>query len=362
MSFHLSFFVAHILIAQIVVASQPRRVIVSTLPAVSLPKSRPPVVLARLIKLRLLAVVLIFLLGACAERSGTRNTPQWVAGPNVGKLDLMSVDLLDAKTGWVVGDIDPGGAGGAIYQTTDGCKTWRSITHTDEILTTIHFVNRTTGWVTGLAGRIERTDDGGLSWKVQRNEREGEPLNGMFFIDERRGWVVGGSGLVLRTTNGGETWTQTNTGRIEDLWAVRFSSSEHGWIVGENGLILATTDGGNTWAPQTSQTSRALLGLTITPSNVAIAVGEAGTILRGEGGSNWSVVDCALTVTLSSVAASDKVVIAVGSRGATLESTDEGRSWTAMSALLKRDLNSIDLSDPTHGVAVGRGGVTQCLQ
>jgi photosystem II stability/assembly factor-like uncharacterized protein len=329
---------------------------------VSLPKSRSPVVLARLIKSKLLAVFLVFVFGACADRSAPRSTQQWVAGPIVGKLDLMAVDLIDAKTGWAVGDIDPGGAGGAIYQTTDGCRTWRSIAHTDEILTAIQFVNRNTGWVTGLAGRIERTDDGGLTWKVQRNEREGEALNGMFFIDERRGWVVGGNGLVLRTTNGGETWTQTNTGRIEDLWAARFSSSERGWIIGDSGLILSTTDGGNSWAPQASQTSRALLGLTITPSSVAIAVGEAGTILRSEDGSNWGVVDSALTVTLSSVAASNKVVIAVGSTGATLESTDEGRSWTAMSASLKHDLNSIDLSDPTHGVAVGRGGVTQCLQ
>jgi len=274
----------------------------------------------------------------------------------------MSVDLIDAKTGWAVGDIDPGGAGGAIYQTTDGCRTWRSITHTDEILTAIHFVSRTTGWVTGLAGRIERTDDGGLSWRVQRNERESEALNGVFFFDDRRGWVVGGNGLALRTTNGGETWAQTNIGRVEDLWAVGFSSSERGWIIGENGLILATTDGGNTWAPQASQTSRELLSLTVTPSNVVIAVGEAGTILRSEAGSNWSVVDCPVTVTLSCVAAWDKVFFAVGSKGTILKSTDEGQSWTVMSAVLRRDLNSIDLIDSTHGVAVGRGGVTQFLQ
>lgn len=304
----------------------------------------------------------MFVLGACADRSATRNAAQWVAGPNVGKLDLISVDLIDAKTGWAVGDIDPGGAGGAIYQTTDGCRTWHSIAHTDEILTTISFVNRTTGWVTGLAGRIERTDDGGLSWRVQRNEREGEALNGAFFFDERRGWVVGGSSLVLRTTNGGETWTQTKIDRVEDLWAVRFSSAERGWIVGEYGLILSTIDGGNTWAIQASQTSRALMGLTVTSSNVAIAVGEAGTILRNDDGSTWSKVDSSQTVTLSSVVESEKVFWAVGSKGVILESTDEGRSWTAKSQALGRDLNSIDLTDSTHGVAVGRGGVTQILQ
>ena len=93
-----------------------------------------------------------------------------------------------------------------------------------------------TGWVAGHAGRIQSTDDGGLTWKPQRIEREGEVLNSIFFVDDRRGWVVGGSGLVFHTTNGGETWGQAATGLVEDLWAVRFSSAERGWIVGQDRL------------------------------------------------------------------------------------------------------------------------------
>jgi photosystem II stability/assembly factor-like uncharacterized protein len=279
----------------------------------------------------------------------------------VGTLDLLAVDFVDAQTGWAVGDIDPRGAGGSIYQTLDGGLTWRPIAHTNEILTTVHFVNLRIGWVAGHAGRIERTDDGGMTWKPQRIEREGEVLNSIFFIDQRTGWVAGGSGLALRTTNGGETWTKAETARIEDLWAVRFSTPDRGWIVGEDGLILATTDGGNTWTTQPSGTSRALLGLAALPT-VVIVVGEGGTILRSETGSEWNVVKSATPLTLNAVAVSGKIACAVGAKGTLVESTDEGLSWRTLAATSPRDLNSIDLPDPTHAVAVGQRGSLQLLQ
>jgi photosystem II stability/assembly factor-like uncharacterized protein len=52
----------------------------------------------------------------------------------------------------------------------------------------------------------------------------------------------------------------------------------------------------------------------------------------------------------------------VGPKGTTLESTDNGQSWTAVAAVSMRDLNAIDLADSTHAVAVGQRGVTQLLQ
>jgi len=279
----------------------------------------------------------------------------------VGTLDLLAVNFVDAQTGWAVGDIDPRGAGGAIYQTIDGGLSWRPIARTNEILTAVHFVSRKIGWVAGHAGRIERTDDGGLTWKPQRIEREGEVLNSIFFIDHQTGWVAGGSGLALRTTNGGETWNKVETARIEDLWAVRFSTPDRGWIAGEDGLILSTTDGGNTWTRQPSGTSRALLGLATLPTAV-IVVGEGGTILRSELGSEWNFVNSATPLTLNAVAVSGKIACAVGAKGTLAESTDEGLSWRTFTAASPRDLTSIDLPDPAHAVAVGQRGSLQLLE
>src|SRR6476646_216039 len=155
----------------------------------------------RLIQSSLLLILMLF--ASCGERSaGLSKRPRWISGPNVGTLDLLAVDLLDAQTGWAVGEIDPGGAGGAIYQTLDGGRNWRPVARSTEILTSVHFISPRIGWVAGHSGRIERTDDGGATWKAQRIEREGEVLNSIFFVDERRGWVVGGGGLVFSTING----------------------------------------------------------------------------------------------------------------------------------------------------------------
>ncbi|HWX39561.1 MAG TPA: hypothetical protein VN345_00300, partial [Blastocatellia bacterium] len=121
-------------------------------------------------------VALAIALSSCGVREVPTKKTHWVAGPNVGTLDLLGVCYIEPGTAWAVGDIDLRGAGGAIYKTTDGGATWTAISRANEVLTSIHFANPLTGWVAGYAGTIERTDDGGTSWKAQRTEQTGEVL------------------------------------------------------------------------------------------------------------------------------------------------------------------------------------------
>jgi photosystem II stability/assembly factor-like uncharacterized protein len=285
----------------------------------------------------------------------------WVAGADISKFDLLSIDFVDEQNGWAVGDISP--EGGPLLGTTDGGASWKTIARITEVFSSIQFINRSTGWMAGYAGRIERTDDGGRTWKAQRFEREGDVLNALHFIDQERGWAVGGHGLLLRTTNGGASWEQLATNRVEDLWAVRFASAERGWSVGEDGLILATTDGGNTWTKQKSGTTKALLGLTLLPSGSLIAVGQSGAILRSEQGSDWQAINSGTTKMLNAVAAADNQALwAVGADGATLNSTDGGKTWTVVAPVSSRHLMAIELVNSRRGIAVGRRGAIQKLQ
>lgn len=318
-----------------------------------------------LIGFKLFIVVVLLAIASCkGNQTGSQPVARWVAGPDIGKLDLLAVDFIDAEKGWAVGDIEPSGAtSGAIFHTTDGGASWQPISRTSEVFAAVHFVSPARGWIAGYAGRIERTDDGGKNWLKQRIEREGEVLNSIFFIDEQRGWVVGGSGLVFKTTNGGDSWEVSRTGRIEDLWAVRFASAERGWIVGEDGLILATTDGGATWTVQTSGTGRALHSLAVVAPSLAVAAGQGGTIMRSEDGTTWNEVASNTTETLNAVAAASKEIFwAVGYNGATGGSTDGGATWAAANPVSSRNLMAIDLVDSAHGVAAGRRGVMQKLQ
>jgi photosystem II stability/assembly factor-like uncharacterized protein len=321
------------------------------------------------------AFALAFWLAACANQTtplqqkatdsnaaAPSSAPQgrWFAGTDISKFDLLAIDFVDAQNGWTVGDISP--EGGPLLRSTDGGNSWQVIAKITEVFASIQFVNASTGWMAGYAGRIERTDDGGRTWKTQRFEREGEVLNSLYFVDKEFGWAVGGRGLVCHTTNGGNSWEQMPTNRVEDLWAVRFSSRERGWIVGEDGLIISTTDGGNNWTQQKSGTTKALFGLAILPTGTLVAVGEGGTILRGENGSDWKAVSSGAADTLNAVAADKEMLVAVGASGLTLSSNDEGKSWTIAAPVSTKHLLAVDLIDSRRGIAVGKRGAIQRLQ
>lgn len=333
------------------------------------------IVISRILKsYRLFFLLTLLALVSCRDNTPPPQGPSkeassqnhWVPGPVIGNFDLLAVDFIDPQRGWAVGDIDPAGKGGAIYATIDGGRSWRSIASSPEVLSSVKFITPTRGWVAGYAGRIERTDDGGLNWKTQRVEREGEVLNSIFFIDDRHGWAAGGvvgvGGLILRTVNGGESWEPVETGRVENFWAVRFSSPTRGWITGEDGIILLTDDGGQTWKPLVSGTTKALIGLAAPPSGPIVAVGEGGVILRSDDGEKWTSVESDTKETLNSVVAADKIFCAVGQRGVTLRSVDAGQTWSASPTLSSRDLMAVDLIDETHGFAVGQRGVSQLLE
>jgi len=232
-----------------------------------------------------------------------------------------------------------------------------------EVLTAIQFLTPRTGFVGGYGGRIERTDDGGATWHVQRAERDAEVINSLFFADEQHGWAVGAGGLALRTTDGGAQWFRVATGRVEDLWCVRFSSPTRGLVVGDAGLILATDDGGLHWSPRPSRTTRPLLGLALGKAGTVVAVGEAGTILRSADGIAWKTVDSQLSESLNAVGSAEPGVFwAVGARGATTGSRDGGETWVSAERVSTHTLRAIALADGSHGLAVGRQGACQLLR
>jgi photosystem II stability/assembly factor-like uncharacterized protein len=267
--------------------------------------------------------------------------------------------MVDHRNGFAVGDI--GLMNGAVLRTSDGGQTWQPVSRTDEILAAVDFVSSTRGWVAGYAGRIQRTDDGGLSWKVQRIEHKNEIINSIFFLDHERGWAVGSGGLLLSTNNGGGIWEVITTGRAEDLWSVKFITRNRGLIAGEEGLILMTENGGRDWIPQASHAPGALYGLAVA-SDYAIAAGENGWIARTDDFTTWAAVESGTTESLNGVSLSGDECWAVGSKGTTVGSTDKGRTWKRAQAAASGDLISVSLSAPTSGVAVGRHGAVQFLR
>jgi photosystem II stability/assembly factor-like uncharacterized protein len=109
---------------------------------------------------------------------------------------LNAVSFADAETGWAVG------AGGAVYATTDGGRTWRerrSGTRAD--LTDVKFLDGSEGWAVGADGTVLHTNDGGGLWTEEPRRATEHALERLFFIGRAHGWAVGFGGTVIALRN-----------------------------------------------------------------------------------------------------------------------------------------------------------------
>jgi len=104
-------------------------------------------------------------------------------------------------------------------------------------------------WRLGDAGRIERTTDGGRTWKLQETAVTADLTAGSATSDNVC-WVVGKSGTLLLTTDGGKHWKVLPSPISGDLGGIHATDAFHAslWDV-PNRHSFETTDGGATWNP-----------------------------------------------------------------------------------------------------------------
>ena len=257
---------------------------------------------------------------------------------------LTSVNFIDENTGWITGIY------GTLLHTDNGGTTWVSQNSViNEHLFSICFLNKNSGWAVGSMGTILHTPDGGKTWASQ-HEREDVNLNGVSFVDEKNGWIVGEFGTILHTSDGGKTWVEqkpkTLFAQKDDPWAdvplalygVKFIDQSRGWVVGMEGVLLRTEDGGKTWMDlRSTYTVKTPFYAVEIKGNHGWIVGEAGRYLLSEdGGKNWKVIENMIKTRFwlhgVSFNTPEKGWI-VGARGAVVKTEDGGRTWTMLSGL-----------------------------
>jgi Photosynthesis system II assembly factor YCF48/Putative zinc-finger len=103
-------------------------------------------------------------------------------------------------------------------------------------------------WRVGEAGKIERSADGGKTWKLQKNGVSTDLTAGSATSDKVC-WIVGKAGAVLLTTDGGKHWKQISSPISEDLGGVHATDAQHAsiWDL-SNRESFETTDAGATWS------------------------------------------------------------------------------------------------------------------
>lgn len=205
---------------------------------------------------------------------------------------ITSIQMLDASTGWGIGQAKSAYPGGDdhILRTADGGLTWKDITPPQGIAAeqtqsaTAFFMDETLAWViystwSGIPefATVWTTYDGGNNWSPSYDLETSGMMEffspGFFsFADEDHGWLLvhAGAGMshdyiyLYGTTDGGVTWTKlvdpmdaSDTTPSMSLYktGMAFTDPLHGWItyelagVAPGVWIYGTEDGGITWNP-----------------------------------------------------------------------------------------------------------------
>ena len=158
---------------------------------------------------------------------------------------LYCVAWLDMDHQWTGGD-------DCLLNTTDGGKSWQTITTLAGmqyyVINRIQFTSGTTGWATGFdadfsyVGFVLKTTDAGITWtKVLTGHSSN--YAGMDFLDDFNGYIVGNGAVVAGTLDGGQTWHFTSLPHVtQDLSDIFLQNNHHAWISGFLGTIITVQD------------------------------------------------------------------------------------------------------------------------
>lgn len=177
-----------------------------------------------------------------------------------------------------------------IVVTSDDCgSTWQQARVPSSVtLTSVFFVDDTTGWATGHAGLVLHTIDGGKTWNKQL---DGNGIAGL--ATAAAGESVAGSSDVAKVRQRMHEAEQLlSDGADKPLFAIHFWNREQGIAVGAYGIALSTTDGGRHWRWISERIPNPrgahLYGMSVQGESVTI-VGEQGLVVQSrDGGASFT--------------------------------------------------------------------------
>ncbi|MBK8845752.1 MAG: T9SS type A sorting domain-containing protein [Bacteroidetes bacterium] len=225
------------------------------------------------------------------------------------------VHFLNADTGFVVGESDPGfnpNGAGIILRTTNGGATWNAmVMNAPNPFRDLFVLDANTmfacGGAEGINTALLKSTNGGTTWNSLGLTFVDATMGGMYFIDNNVGFVgmyesVFGtanptSSTWFTTTNGGAMFTPFVIPNSISYWnfATDFGDATTGYSTRStySGIDLVyikkTTDGGNTWTETTIPNFiGSIYGLDFIAADTGYIVGAQGVIKKtSDAGATW---------------------------------------------------------------------------
>ena len=289
---------------------------------------------------------------------------------------------------------------------------WEPVNYNEDIrLFDVYFVSKDEGWVTGAAGTILHTKDGGNKWTAELGgdpHAQGEELKHEFFTDATHGWAqawntlfrstdgenwqqagddVRGDvffvsdvkgfraygGKIFATDDGGNKWREVLTCRAKmevqgltqdkscDVWALYFPSARVGYAMGDARIMAKTEDGGATWnihvGPEEPNDQR-VYDVFFLDENTGFHVRSGSRLYRTtDGGQTWQGIVAKLEPGYPKVKFADHEVgwSCVGSTWA--YTLDGGKHWTTRQVRFPAPVAAFSLPARDRGYVVGEHGM-----
>lgn len=234
--------------------------------------------------------------------------------------------MMSASNGIAVCDTFHGEYG--IFRTTNGATSWSALHDAgDKDLNAIWMVDANTGYAVGNEGTILKTEDGGSNWTAQTSGTTSD-IYDVCFYDEDHGWA-GAISKKLYTSDGGDTWNiDPDPVEITTYYGIHVVDRYNVWAVGGNGHIYKyvvdpeiTTiaqwdEAANTTFPQGFSGDIRLTGLNLQDSS-QVTISGTGVSINSLTQTISDGSEAKLNVTISPTAAA-------GSRTITITNVDTG--------------------------------------
>ncbi|MBZ0202067.1 MAG: T9SS type A sorting domain-containing protein [Ignavibacteria bacterium] len=175
--------------------------------------------------------------------------------PDLNGRTISDIFFLDSLTGYAVtNNLSPNDTG-YILKTNNGGNNWNINLILNRNLTTVKYINSSTGFVCGGSGGgtayLYKTTNSGANWNIISTPGA-TSWRGLSLVDEDTIWLVDNDsfvGGVFRTTNGGASWEPQFSGGNQNPNKIYMYNARIGFMSNSSAEpnIYKTTNGGVNW-------------------------------------------------------------------------------------------------------------------